>query len=63
MNKPEINSDEYKKWCEDQITDYFDKPITDDVTDDQAEAIEYLIGMKKQLNLNKRPNGQKVEIT
>jgi hypothetical protein len=42
MKKPELNSDEYKKWCEAQIADYLNKPITDDVTDDQAEAIEYL---------------------
>lgn len=47
MNKPELNSDEYKKWCEAQIADYFSKSITDDVTDDQAEAIEYLMGLKK----------------
>lgn len=44
MNKPALNSDEYKKWCETQLADYFNKPLTDDVTDDQAEAIEYLMG-------------------
>ena len=47
MNKPELNSDEYKKLCEARLVDFFNKEITDDVTDDQAEAIEYLIGMKK----------------
>jgi len=44
MNKPELNSDEYKKWCEAQLADCLSKYITDDITDDQAEAIEYLIG-------------------
>lgn len=46
MNKPALNSNEYKKWCETQLADYFNKPLTDDVTDDQAEAIEYLMGPK-----------------
>lgn len=52
MNKPEPNSDEYEKWCEAQLADYFSKSITDDVTDDQAEAIEHLIGLKTKTKQN-----------
>jgi len=36
--------EQYTEWCVAQLTDYFSQPITDDVTDDQAEAIEYLLG-------------------
>jgi len=35
--------EQYEEWCEAQLVDYFDQPITADVTDDQAEAIEYLL--------------------
>jgi len=48
MNKPKLNSDEYPKWCKAQLDDYFSKSITDDVTDDQAEAIEYIINNKQK---------------
>lgn len=42
MNKPEVNSEQYQEWCKAQLIEYFSKAVTDDVTDDQAEAIEYL---------------------
>ena len=48
----ELYSDEYLKWCEAQLADYFNQSITDDVTDDQAEAIEYLINIKGRRNHN-----------
>ena len=48
----ELYSDEYLKWCEAQLADYFSKSITDDVTDDQAEAIEYLMNNKQRRNHN-----------
>ena len=47
MNKPKLNSDEYKKWCEAQIAEYMNAGLTDEITDEQAEAIEYLIGIEK----------------
>ena len=42
MEKPEINTEQYTLWCRDQIDRYLNASLTDDVTDDQAEAIEYL---------------------
>ena len=52
MSKTKLNPNEYLKWCEAQLADYFSKSITDDVTDDQAEAIEYLINIKGRRNHN-----------
>lgn len=55
MNKPKLNLEglneqqrqevieQYNEWCEGQLTDYFSMPVDADVTDDQAEAIEYLL--------------------
>ena len=52
MEKPEINSEQYTMWCRDQLVRYLNSPLTEEITDDQAEAIEYLqaqglIGQKK----------------
>lgn len=55
MNKPKLNLEglneqqrqevieQYNEWVEGQLTDYFEAPVSDDPTDDQAEAIEYLL--------------------
>lgn len=42
MEKPKINSEQYTLWCRDQLVRYLNSSLTEDVTDDQAEAIEYL---------------------
>lgn len=55
MSKPKLNLEglneqqrqevieQYNEWCEAQLTDYFAGDITDDITDDQVEAIEHLL--------------------
>ena len=42
MEKPKINSEQYTLWCRYQIDLYLNAPLTEEITDDQAEAIEYL---------------------
>ena len=42
MEKPKINSEQYTMWCRDQLGRYLNSPLTEEITDDQAEAIEYL---------------------
>ena len=57
MSKPKLNLEglneqqrqevieQYEEWCEAQLTDYFAGDITDDITDDQVEAIEHLLNL------------------
>lgn len=56
MNKsPKVNLDgltpeeqeqvmeEFNEWATAQLEDYFSAPLTDDITDEQAEAIEWVL--------------------